>query len=307
MPLDPKAQEMLDASNKSTNPPVWTLPIDQARTVMYNRFVNPNRILEDMASIEDSFIPCLWGNMPIRIYRPSNIKKKGCLLFFHGGGFSLNCIETHESLCRILANKTERVVISVEYRLAPEHKFPALIEDAIDAAQWVYDNSGSLGIDNKRIAVCGDSGGALQSTVVCLYFRNRGGIKLEKQVLVYPPTDYYFPGTKSLVDNDKFSLVNRDFGIWAWNNYIDMPIDLDNQYLCPLRGKDFSNLPPALVITAEYDPLRDEGEQYAEKMKRDGTSVKLTRYNGMMHGFLMMSHVFQQAKDALNEIAEFLD
>jgi len=306
MLLDPKAQAILDAAKNSGKAPVYTLPIEEARKIMYNNFVNPNRVLEEIDSIEDSSIPCIWGDMPIRIYRPNKKENNECFLFFHGGGFSINCIETHEAICRKLAKETNRTVISVEYRLAPEHKYPAGVEDAISAAQWVYDNAKLLNINRDKIAIGGDSGGAHYAIVTCLYFKNRNGIKLEKQILVYPPTDYFLPGTPSLRENDQYSVVNRDFTIWAWMNLIDSTTNLNDQYLCPLRAKDCSGLPPALVITAEGDPLRDEGELYAKKMEKDGTKVKLSRYKGMMHGFFMQLQVFQQANDAVKEIAEFL-
>ena len=304
MKVDPKALPILEAGKKNPRP-VYTLPVDEARKVMFN-VLTKDRVLEDVKKVENTIIPSLHGDIPIRIYTPEEFDLGKCMIYFHGGGFTLNCIETHDEICRILANRLNRMIVSVEYRLAPENKYPAAIEDCVDAAQWIYDNSDILEIDQKHIAIGGDSGGATNSAVVCQYFRDRNGIKLEKQVLIYPATDYYFPGTQSLVENDPYSVVDRNFDIWAWNNYVTQPVNLDDPYLCPLRAKDFSGLPDALVITAECDPLRDEGDMYAKKMIADGCKVVHKCYEGMMHGFFMKPRYFWQAEDAINMVKDFL-
>jgi len=230
MPLHPKAVEALKAAGEKV--PVVSFPVAEIRKIFYNNFVNPGRVLEDVKSVEDSYIPCMWGNMAIRIYRPENVLKKGGMIYYHGGGFSMNCIETHDALCRKLANAVKRTVISVEYRLAPEHKCPAQAEDAVSAAVWVYDNAEKLGIDCRRLALCGDSGGAYLSAIVCQYLRDRNSpVKIEKQILVYPPTDYVFPGTASMIENDKFSVVNRNFTVWAWNKYLKPDTDMGSPYV----------------------------------------------------------------------------
>ena len=304
MYVDPKAQPILAAGKKNPNP-VYTLPVEEARKVMFQNLTN-GRILDDVKEIKDMAIPSLHGQIPIRIYTPDVWNAKAGMIFFHGGGFTLNGIETHDEICRILANRLNRMIISVDYRLAPEHKYPAAIEDCVDATQWIFDNSDVLGLDTKHIAMGGDSGGATNTAVVCQYFRDRNGIQIEKQVLVYPATDYYFPGTKSLVENDPYSVVDRNFDIWAWNNYIDQPANLDDPYLCPLRATNFKGLPEALLITADCDPLRDEGQMYGKKMEEAGCTVKFINYEGMMHGFFMKPRYFDQAEDAIQQIVTFL-
>lgn len=304
MHVDPKAAPILEAGKKNPTP-VYTLPVEEARKVMFQTLTN-GRILEDVKEVEDRIVPSIHHDIPIRIYTPEEITANAAMIYFHGGGFSLNCIETHDEICRILANRLHRVIISVEYRLAPENKYPAPIEDCIEAAQWIFDNSAALGIDSKHIAVGGDSGGATNSAVICQYFRDRNGVKFEKQVLIYPATDYYFPGTASLVENDPYSVVDRNFDIWAWNNYVNQPINLDDPYLCPLRAQNFKGLPEAIVITADCDPLRDEGKMYADKMIAAGVKVKYINYEGMMHGFFMKPRYFDQAEDAIKQIVEFL-
>lgn len=305
MKVDPKAQPILEAGKKNPKP-VYTLSVNEARKVMFQTLTN-GRILDEVKDVEDMTVPSLHGPIPIRIYTPEIWNAKAGMIFFHGGGFTLNSIETHDELCRILANRLNRKIISVDYRLAPEHKYPAAIEDCVDATQWVFDNCQLLGLDDTHIAMGGDSGGATNTAVVCQYFRDRNGVRIEKQVLVYPATDYYFPGTKSLVENDPYSVVDRNFDIWAWNNYINQPANLDDPYLCPLRATDFKGLPEAILITADCDPLRDEGQMYGKKMQEAGTNVKLINYEGMMHGFFMKPRYFDQAEDAIKQIAEFLE
>lgn len=227
-------------------------------------------------------------------------------IFIHGGGWSLNSIETADEICRCLAKRVRRIVFSIEYRLAPEHKYPAGLEDCVEAVQWIFDNSEKLGVDPAHIAIGGDSSGAQFSTVLCLYFRDRGGVRLEKQILIYPSTDYWLPGLPSLTENDPYSIVDRNFVIWAWNNYLGPIFGRSDPYLFPLRARDLSNLPPALVITADCDPLRDEGIRYAEKMAADGSRVRLVNYRGMMHGFFLKYRLFEQAEQAIGEVVDFL-
>lgn len=259
-----------------------------------------------MQSVSDFSVPTLHNPVPVRKYVPKDITEGKAFIFIHGGGWCLNSIETADEICRRLANRTRRIFFSIEYRLSPEYRFPAGLDDCVDAVQWIFDNSSALGVDPSHIAIGGDSSGATYSTVLCQYFRDRNGVRLEKQVLIYPSTDYWIPGTPSLVENDPYSIVDRNFVIWAWNNYLEPWFDRSNPYIFPLKAKSLADLPPALIITADCDPLRDEGICYAQKMAEDGTDVKHLNYRGMMHGFFLKYRYFEQAAQAIDALAAFL-
>ena len=284
--------------------PIYMLSVQEARERM-NRYLMKHQAAEKVKEIKNIVIPCIWGKMNGRVYVPAAGEGWKALIFFHGGGWTLNGIETYEELCTALANRTGRVVISPEFRLAPEHKFPAAVEDAASTVQWVYDHAEQLGILREYIAVGGDSSGAAQATASAMYFRDRMGVPVEKQVLLYPVTDYYIPGTESYETYGTGYMIDRNFLIWGWNHYIRSTEDLSNPYLCPLRAEDLSRMPEALIITAERDVVRDEGEMYGEKMKKCGCEVTVHRYEGAMHGFLMNTRL-KVSRKALAEVGEFL-
>ncbi len=302
MYIDPKAQELLENGKKN---PTYILPIDDARAAM-KAFQTTNRVLEEMKEVRDFSVPSLHEPVTVRRYIPEEVDRNRAFIFIHGGGWCLNSIDTADEICRYLAKRMRRVVFSIEYRLAPEHKYPAGLEDCADAVQWIFDNSAKLGVDPAHIAIGGDSSGAQFSAVLCLYFRDRGGVQIEKQILIYPSTDYWLPGLPSLTENDPYSIVDRNFVIWAWNNYLGPDFNRNDPYLFPLRAENLSNLPPAIVITADCDPLRDEGIRYAEKMEADGSTARLINYRGMMHGFFLKYRLFEQAEQAIAEVVDFL-
>lgn len=283
--------------------PIYMLSVSQARERM-DDYLMEHQVKEDVKLVKNIVIPRIWGRMDARVYEPGSDSDGKALIFFHGGGWTLNSVETYDGLCRALANRTGRVVISPEFRLAPEHKFPAAVEDAVSTVQWVYDNAESLGVMGNKLAVAGDSSGAAMATVAAMYFRDRGGVPVEKQVLLYPVTDYYMPGTESYQTYGTGYMIDRNFLIWGWNHYIQSTDDLSNPYLCPLRAEDLSNMPEALIITAEKDVVRDEGELYGEKMRECGCKVKVHRYDGAMHGFLMNTKL-RLSRKVLDEVGEF--
>ena len=302
MPLDPVAQKIVDTAKESGLPPVFAIPVEEARARMRASFVT-TEAPEPVGSVNDTFIPCEWGNMSIRIYTPVGEGTFPIFVFFHGGGWTLNSIETHDSVCRHITNLSECIVISVEYRLAPEFKYPAANDDAYAAVEWAINNASKINGDPKKIIVGGDSSGATQATVVCMMARDRGTLEIGYQVLVYPPTDYYDPGTKSYIENGYGYPIGRDFMVWVWDNFLPKDVDLNDPYVCPLRARNFSNLPPAIVLTGEFDPLRDEGEEYARKLQNAGVDVELKRYDGMLHGYIMQYRIMHQGQDALERIA----
>jgi acetyl esterase len=253
----------------------------------------------------DRTVPGAAGAISVRIYTPAGSTPFPVLVYLHGGGWVIGNLDTHDGTCRALANAAGCVIVSVDYRLAPEHRFPAAPEDAYAATQWVATNAASIGADPSRIAVGGDSAGGNLSAVVALMARDRGGPSLCFQLLVYPVTD----GTTqsaSYRDNADGYFLTKDMMEWFWNHYVRDAADRRHAYASPLRAESLNGVPPALVITAEFDPLRDEGEAYAARLREVGVPVVLTRYDGMIHGFFGMGAMLSQGTSAINEAAASL-
>jgi acetyl esterase len=256
---------------------------------------------EPVAEAFDRTIPGPQGALPVRIYTPEGTGPFPVLVFFHGGGWVAGSIDTHDRVCRSLTRSTECVTVAVDYRLAPEHKFPAALEDCHAATQWVADNPAAINGDSARIAVGGDSSGGNLAAAVALMARDRGGPKLVYQLLLYPVTDYYEPGTASYQEYAEGFFITRNDMIWCWNHYLSSAEDSGGPYASPLQAEDLSGLPPAIVITAEFDPMRDEGEMYAARLKEAGVPVTHTRYQGMIHAFVNFAGIVDLAKRALAE------
>jgi acetyl esterase len=280
VPLHPQAQTLLDTLAQLGFADMSTLTPEQARAQMV---AVPRPPGPDVAAVEDRNIPGPDGHVPVRIYTPEGEGLRPVVVFFHGGGWVIGNLESHDATCRGLCNAAGAVVVSVDYRLAPEHRFPAAPEDCYAATKWVADNAAAIGADASRLAVAGDSAGGNLAAAVTLMARERGGPSIGFQALVYPVTDYAF-GTPSYAENGDGYLLSRAGMEWFWGLYAD-PSDAANPLASPLREKDLSGLPPALVITAGYDPLRDEGEAYGARLQEAGVPVTCTRYDGMLHGF----------------------
>lgn len=296
MPLDPAAKALLDQLEAAGGPALNEMAPADAR-VAAEGFAALGGPGEDVAAIADRTIPGPGGDIPVRIYTPSGSGPMPCLVYFHGGGWVIGDISTTDSVCRVMANQTGAVVVSVDYRLAPEHKFPAPFDDCEAAVRWVAANAGAIGVDPSRIAVGGDSAGGNLSAAVALKLRDTSGPKLCFQLLVYPVTDHRLD-TGSYKANGEGHLLTTDMMRWFWDHYVSSPADSDNPYVSPLRAKSLAGLPPALVITAEYDPLRDEGEAYAAALKAAGVPVTAKRYDGLIHGFFPMLAAFPTAAEA---------
>jgi len=303
MPLDPQAQALI-ASLVGAKP-VEQMTVQEMRDGLEQRTLVTGGTPEPVDQVIAGEVPGAGGVIPVRIYVPQGSRPMPGLVYFHGGGWARGSLNTHDPLCRSLANAGGCIVVSVDYRMAPEHTFPAAIDDAAAATRWVAQNAPRLGIDPRRVAVGGDSAGGNLAAAVTLLLRDAGGPPLVHQLLLYPVTDYNF-GTASYVANAEGYMLTRAAMRFYWRIYLRSEADANDQRASPLRARDFSNLPPALVITAEFDPLRDEGRAYADRLRRAGTPVVYRDYAGMVHGFATMAGVLDQGKQAVQDAAAAL-
>ncbi|MCE2392060.1 MAG: alpha/beta hydrolase [Proteobacteria bacterium] len=296
MPLDPQMKAILDAMPPLFGEGVMEMDPAQVREMSRQPAVVPP---QPVAAVEDRSIPGPAGELPLRIYTPEGDGPHPLLVFFHGGGFVICDLDSHDGTCRALCNASRALVVSVDYRLAPEHKFPAAPEDCYAATCWAVDNAASLGADPRRVALAGDSAGGNLTAVVALMARDRGGPALSHQLLIYPVTDHAFD-TPSYVQNGEGYMLTTDAMRWFWGHYLANESDGRDPYASPLAAEDLSGLPPASVITAEYDPLRDEGEAYARRLADAGVPTELRRYDGVIHGFFGMAAALGAAAEAVD-------
>jgi acetyl esterase len=300
MPLDPQAKAFLDQLTAAGAPPLHALPVAEARQALRTLFSTGTP--EPIHQMEDHRVPGPAGHIPVRMYVPQGKGSLPVLVYFHGGGWVLGDLETHDGTCRGLANAAKCMVIAVDYRLAPEHKFPAAPEDCYAVTKWVVLNAASFGGDPTRIAVGGDSAGGNLAAAVALMAADRGAPTLAYQLLIYPVTNYAFD-TPSYRENADGYLLTRDSMQWFWGHYLANENDGQNAYASPMRARDCRRVPAALVITAEFDPLRDEGEAYAARLREASVPVDVKRYNGMIHGFFSLGQVLDQGKKAMADAA----
>ena len=297
MPLDPQAQAVLDQLAALNMPEFNTLEPQVARQLSV---VAPPGEPPQVARVEDRTFPGPDGEIPVRVYTPEGDGPFPALVFFHGGGFVICGLDSHDGVSRALANAGGCVVVSVDYRLAPEHVYPAAPEDCYAATCWVSEKGAEIGVDTTRIAVGGDSAGGNLAAVTSLMARDRGGPDLRHQMLVYPVTDFSFD-TPSYLENAEGYLLTRAMMQWFWGHYLADDAHGAQPYASPLRAERLSDLPSATVITAEYDPLRDEGEAYAERLREAGVEVSVQRYDGVIHGFFSMFETIDLGRKAVDE------
>lgn len=245
------------------------------------------------------------GTIPLRIYVPQNSVKAPVIVFFHGGGFVINSLNTHDKACRRLCKMNQAFVVSVDYRLAPEHKFPAGVMDCYDATKWVAENIAAYGGDPDKLVVMGDSAGGNLATVTAIQARDLGTPKIAAQVLVYPTVDAHmtFP---SIDENAEGYILTKALMSWFLDHYKKVEADKDDPLMSPLYIKDLSSLPPTLVQTAQFDPLRDEGKAYAQKLKKAGNKVQYTNYDGLIHTYFTMPKFLKECRTTYEETAQFL-
>ncbi len=297
MVLDQDTRNLLDMMAGMGMSDIADLTPEQARAM---RLTPPPANPTPVGAIADRTVPGPGEPIPVRIYTPGKRSLAGALVYFHGGGWVIGDLDSHDETCRRLCSGAGLTVIAVHYRRAPETTYPGAAEDCYAATQWVTDHAAELGIDPARIAVGGDSAGGNLAAAVTLMARDRGGPAIRFQLLIYPVTDADFDRPSYQQNGEGYLLSQRGMQ-WFWDQYVP---DLDQRhepYAAPLRATRFDGLPPVLVQTAGFDPLRDEGEAYAQALRNAGVSVQSTRYEGLIHGFFGMQDGIPAARPALVE------
>lgn len=292
MPLDPQAQIVIDGIEAlglggltgDTDP-------NTVRALM-NAVAVPSAIT--MASVEDRMIPRPGGEIPVRIYRPSGDAPKPVIVYFHGGGWVLGSLETHDNMVRKLADEIDAVAVSVDYRMGPEDRFPAAVDDSYSALVWAHEHAASIGGDPDRIVVAGDSAGGNLAAVVAQIARESGP-EVCFQLLVYPVTDYEFTSV-SMEANATGYYLTRDMMRWFFDRYLNAPAEGEDPRVSPIRSTNLASLPPAFVLTMEYDPLRDQGVAYGTAMHAAGNEVVTKTYAGLFHGSFGLGDLIDAAK-----------
>ena len=308
MSLDPQARAVLERLARAKLPPYAEIGAPAARVLYRETRGNLSAAAPEVAHVEELRAPGPGGDISLRLYRPlgtGSMEKLPALIYFHGGGWTIGDLETHDVPCREFANRARCVVIAVDYRLAPEHKFPAAVEDALAATHWVMREAATLGIDANRIAVGGDSAGGNLAAVVALELRDAGGPRLTMQVLIYPATDM----AADTASHAKFAeghMLTRESILWFMGNYLRGPADVADWRASPLRARDLAGLPEAYVMTAGFDPLSDEGRAYAERLEAAGVKLTYECYTGQIHGFITMGGAIAAAHHAIYRAAQGL-
>jgi acetyl esterase len=306
--LDPDAAAVYRAFQEAGRPPYETLTAPEAREFYMAARLVSNPDPPELQSVEPLSIPAPHGAIPARIYTPRKLRKTNglapCLVFFHGGGWVIGNLDTHDVVCRKLAEEGELIVISVDYRLAPEHKFPAAVDDSIIVTKWIAANAAELGIDPSGLVVGGDSAGGNLAAVVSLAARDDGGPDIAGQLLIYPSTDMSRKHA-SHKETETSILLTHSVIVWFLNHYLG-DADIADWRASPARAKSLASLPPAYVLTVGGDPLRDEGDEYAARLKEAGVRVTYRHFAGQFHGFFTMGKLLNQANVAVGEIATWL-
>jgi acetyl esterase len=303
--LHPQTQAVLDALAAMKLTPPDQLPVEQARAQFMRSRAQFLMAPQAVGSIADRAIPGRAGEIPLRIYRPQGSAAEAllpALVFMHGGGWVFGNLDSHDPMCRELCNRSGCALVSVDYRLAPEHKFPAAFDDTLDAIRYLGREGASLGIDGTRLAAGGDSAGGNLAAAAAIAFRDQGGPRLALQLLLYPVTDLAMDTPSYTAFADGYMLTRERMRYFR-DAYLSAPGQADDWRASPLRAGDLSRLPPALVITASHDPLVDEGRRYAERLNAAGVPATYTCYDGMVHGFMTMAGAIDDGRAAVAQAA----
>jgi acetyl esterase len=306
MSLDKHVKALLDQMAAIGAPKLWELGPQAARAAMRMSIFRTNDV--EIGATADRSFPGPSGEVGLRVYTPlgATAPLLPGLVFFHGGGFVLGDLESHDGLCRTLSNESGCRVVSVDYRLAPEHPFPAAVEDSFAAVKWVATNAAELGIDAARIAVGGDSAGGNLAAVAAVLAKKAGGPKLAFQLLIYPVAQLGGAETASMRENAKGYFLEKASMEWFTRLYCPEASQRSDPRLSPLLARDVTGLPPAYVVTAGFDPLRDEGKAYADKLDAAGVAVTYVNYPGMVHGFFSFRGLVPKAREAVAAAAAAL-
>jgi acetyl esterase len=293
--VNPQAQEILDARATAGVPPTWEQTPAQVRAGVEPmvQMIGPG---PEVASVRDISIPGQAGAIPARVYSPTD-DPPGTVVYYHGGGWVLGSVDDWDAVTRALAVASGCRLVSVDYRLAPEHRFPAAVDDAYDALAWV----GSALADGGPLVVAGDSAGGNLAAVAALRARDAGGPALALQVLVYPVTDHDVDRPSYCSYDGREFIVNRGDMVWFWDQYAPDPAARSNPYASPLRATDLTGLPPAYIVTAEHDPLRDEGFAFADRLRAARVPVEHRHYGSQIHGFFTLVNVLDDADKSVAE------
>lgn len=307
--LDPDAATVYQAFLESGRPPYDTVSPSEARELYLQGRVVTNPEPPELKSVAPLAIPALYGAIPARIYTPLRLRQNSglapCLVFFHGGGWVIGDLDSHDVVCRKLADEGEMIVVAVDYRRAPEDKFPAAFDDAFTATRWIAANGKQLGIDASRLVVGGDSAGGNLAAVVAIAARDGGGPAITAQMLIYPVTDVSMTHP-SHREPETSLLLSHSLIHWFRDQYLIGTADIEDWRASPLKAGTLAGLPPAYVLIAGADPLRDEGDEYAAKLKQAGVPVTYRAFPGQFHGFFTMGKLLEQANVAAREIGAWL-
>jgi acetyl esterase/lipase len=304
MGLDPQAKAVIELAIKAGRPPYHTLTPKDARLLFLETRPFSTPAAPAIGAVRNLAADGPLGQIPLRLYRPAGVPDAVRLpvyVYFHGGGWVIGDLESHDVLCRQLTAESGACVIAVDYRLAPEHKFPAAADDAWAATRWISAHATELGVDAGRLAVGGDSAGGNLAAVVALMARDAGGPSIALQVLIYPVTDLGSE-SKSYADFADGYMLTRDSMRWFTAHYLGGKEDAQDWRVSPLRAPSLAGLPPTLVITAGFDPLHDEGAAYATRLREAGVTVDYVSFGGMIHGFVGMGRVLDSALRAVSLI-----
>jgi acetyl esterase len=306
--LDPQTQALINFFKAMNRPELCDLPVEMARTIYRDGRIYTQPEPPAVAEIKDFTIPGPGGSLPLRGYRPIGstlASRLPALVFYHGGGFTIGDLESHDVLCRELCNQSGCAVYAVDYRMGPEHKFPAAVDDCWAATRWVVEHAATLNIDPARVAVGGDSAGGNLAAVVALLARDAKFTAIKFQLLIYPATDLAATLPSHQTNGVGYLLTNRVMN-WFMSQYIGDAKNYQDWRASPLLAPSLKGVAPALVMTAGFDPLVDEGKAYADRLTREGVKTEYICYEGQVHGFITMGKLIAQANVAVSQCANAL-